>query len=523
VLNDRDGGISPAKSAAVLVDARTIPENTAIETDVCIVGAGAAGITLAKEFAGQGFRVGLLESGGFEFDEKTQDLYRGENVGFPIPLNMMRLRYFGGSTNHWGNYCRALDEIDFEKRDWVPHSGWPFKKSELDSYYERAQKICQLGPFAYNSEFWQSKSSPPLRFVGNRVVTAIFQTREPATRFGMVYRKEIISAGNINTFLYANVLNIETDDAARIVTRLRVGCLQGNKFVIAAKLFILATGAIENARLLLLSNDVNSAGLGNQNGLVGRFFMSHALSEPALFLPSDPLIPATLYINSKPAVDNLRVTGHLTLSHETQRHHKLLNFNAVLFPVYVAQTGLMSLKRLIKREFDTLAKELRNVIGDLDGVATAAYWKLFKGIIPVQAFSLTCAIELSSERDALGKQRVCLDWQLRAVDKASLRRSLEILGTELGRAGLGRLKIDLKDRDESWPDGIRDAGHHLGTTRMHLNPQKGVVDENCCVHGMSNLFVAGSSVFPTSGHANPTLTLIALALRLADHVKRIMV
>ena len=516
----------------MLVDARTIPENTAIETDVCIVGAGAAGITLAKEFAGQGFRVALLESGGFEVDEKTQDLYRGENVGFPIPLNVMRLRYFGGSTNHWGNYCRPLDEIDFEARDWVPDSGWPFKKSELDSYYQRAQKICQLGPFEYNSEFWQSKTNPPLPFVGNRVVTSIFQVREPAIRFGMVYRKEIVSAGNITTFLYANALNIETNDTARIVTRLRVGCLQGNKFVIAAKLFILATGAIENARLLLLSNNVSKAGLGNQNGLVGRFFMSHALCEPALFLPSDPLIPATLYINSKPAVDNLRVTGHLTLSHETQRHHKLLNFNAVLFPVYVAQTGLMSLKRLMKREFDTLAKELRNVIADIDGVATAAYWKLFKGIIPVQAFSLTCAIEqspnpasrvtLSSERDAFGKQRVCLNWQLRAVDKVSLRHSLEILGTELGRAGLGRLKIDLKDRDESWPDVIRDAGHHLGTTRMHIDPKKGVVDENCRVHGISNLFVAGSSVFPTSGQANPTLTIVALALRLADYVKRSM-
>jgi choline dehydrogenase-like flavoprotein len=516
----------------MLVDARTVPENTAIYTDVCIVGAGAAGITLAREFAGQGFRVALLESGGFEFDEKTQDLYRGETVGSYIPLNVMRLRYFGGSTGHWGNYCRPLDEIDFEARDWVPHSGWPFKKSELDSYYQRAQRICQLGPFAYNSEFWQSQTSPLLPFVGNRVMTSIFQVREPAVRFGMVYRKEIVNAGNINTFLYANVLNIEADNAARIVTRLRVGCLQGNRFSVAAKYFILATGAIENARLLLLSNNVSRVGLGNQNGLVGRFFMSHALCEPALFLPSDPLIPATLYINSKPAVDNLRVTGHLTLSHETQRRHKLLNFNAVLFPVYVAQTGLMSLKRLMKREFDTLAKELRNVIGDIDGVATAAYWKLFKGIIPVQAFSLTCAVEqspnpasrvtLSSDRDALGKQRVCLDWQLRAVDKASLMRSLEILGTELGLAGLGRLKIDLTDRDESWPGSIRDAGHHLGTTRMHLDPKQGVVDANCRVHGVSNLFVAGSSVFPTSGHANPTLTIIALALRLADHVKRIM-
>jgi choline dehydrogenase-like flavoprotein len=516
----------------MIVDARTLPEDTVIETDVCIVGAGAAGITLAKQFIDQPFRVCLLESGGFELDSNTQDLYRGENAGVPIPLSVMRLRYFGGSTNHWGNYCSPLDAIDFEVRDWVPHSGWPFKKSHLDLYYERAQAICQLGAFAYNPEFWETKTSPRLPFVGDRVVTSIFQTREPPTRFGTVYREEIGRAANISTFLYANVLNIDTDGTARTVTRLRVGCLQGNQFMVAGKLFILATGAIENARLLLLSNDVSKLGLGNQNGFVGRFFMSHALCEPGLFLPSDPLVPATLYLNSKPAVNTLRVTGHLTLSPETQQHHKLLNFNAVLFPDYIAQTGLMSLKRLVNREFNTLTRELRNIIADIDGVATAAYWKLLKGVIPVRAFSLICALEqspnpasrvtLSSERDPLGKPRVCLDWQLRAVDKRSLRRSLEILGAELGRAGLGRLKINPEEPDETWPNPVTDAGHHIGTTRMHVDPKQGVVDENCRVHGVSNLFIAGSSVFPTSGHANPTLTIIALAVRLAAHVKGIM-
>lgn len=517
----------------MLVDARTIPENTTIDTDVCIVGAGAAGITLAKEFAGAGFRISLLEGGGFEFDEATQDLYRGETVGSHIPLNVMRLRYFGGSTNHWGNYCRPLDEIDFEARDWVPHSGWPFKKSELDSYYQRAQKICQLGPFAYDLDFWETKTSPCLPFVDDRMRTVIFQNRESPTRFGTAYREEILKAANITTLLHANVLNIETDYTGWTVTRLKVACVQGNKFAVTGKLFILATGAIENARLLLLSDNVIKTGLGNQNDLVGRFFMSHAICSPGLFLPSDPLVPATLYINAKPAVNNLRVTGHLTLSPKTQREHELLGFNAVLSPVYIARTGLFSLKRLINREFDSLAKDLRNVIRDMDGVAKATYWKIVKGVIPVDAYSLTTAIEqspnpesrvtLSSERDALGKQRSRVNWQLRSVDKRSLMRSLEILGSELGRAGLGRLRIDLNNHDEIWPDVVRDAGHHIGTTRMHPDPKQGVVDENCRVHGVSNLFLAGSSVFPTSGHANPTLTLIALALRLADHVKRIMI
>lgn len=516
----------------MLIDARTVPANTLIETDVCIVGAGAAGITLAKEFVGKPFRVCLLESGGFELDEKTQDLYSGESVGLPLPLNVMRLRYFGGSTNHWGNYCSPLDDIDFEAREWVPHSGWPFKKSHLNPFYQRAQAVCQLGPFRYDAEFWASKNSPRLPFVDDCVSTSIFQTREPAIRFGTAYREDILKASNITTLLHASVLNVESDYTARTVTRLRVGRFQNKPFAVTAKFFILATGAIENARLLLTSDDVIKVGLGNQNGLVGRFFMSHAICSPALFLPSDPLLPATLYMNSKPPVDKLRVTGHLTLSPETQREHKLSNFNAVFLPVYIARTGLFSLKRLMRREFDSLAKDLKNVLIDMDGVAKATYWKAFKGVIPVQAYSLTTASEqapnpesrvsLSSERDAFSIPRVKIDWRLAPVDKWSLRRSLEILGTQLGRAGLGRLRIDLNDHDQSWPGVLRDAGHHIGTTRMHLDPKKGVVDENCRVHAMSNLFVAGSSVFPTSGHANPTLTLVALAIRLGDRVKGMM-
>jgi choline dehydrogenase-like flavoprotein len=514
----------------MLVDARTVPANKVMDSDVCIVGAGAAGLTLAKEFAGKPFRVCLLESGGFEFDANAQDLYRGESTGFQVPLNVMRLRYFGGTTNHWGNYCSPLDELDFEERDWVPYSGWPVKRTQLDPFYERAQSICQLGPFAYSPEFWETKTSPQLPFGGDRVATAIFQTREPPTRFGRVYRKEIIKAANVTTLLHANVLNLETDHAARTVTRLRVGCSNGRQFSVGGKFFILATGAIENSRLLLLSNQVMTVGLGNQNGLVGRFFMSHALCRPALFLPSDPVIPATLYMNSKPAVDGLRVTGHLTLSPNVQRQHKLLNFNAVLAPVYIARRGLFSLKRLMKREFDSLTTDLRSVITDMDGVVKAAYWKMIRGVIPVEAYSVTTAIEqspnpesrvsLSSARDPFGQPRVRLDWRLTTIDKHSLRRSLEIIGSELGRAGLGRLRIDFPD-DDSWPV-VADAGHHMGTTRMHQDPKQGIVDENCRVHGVSNLFVAGSSVFPTSGHANPTLTLVALAIRLADHVKRIV-
>jgi choline dehydrogenase-like flavoprotein len=275
---------------------------------------------------------------------------------------------------------------------------------------------------------------------------------------------------------------------------------------------------------------VSNTGLGNRHDLVGRFFMSHALCQPGIFLPSDPLLSTTLYLDSKPAVDGLRANGHLSLSADTQREHKLLNFNAALFPV--AKPGVASAKRLRRWEFDMLVKDLRNIIADMDGVAKATYSKIVNGIIAVEAYSLTCAIEQSpnpasrvtlvSERDTFGKQRVRLDWRLTAADKNTLMRSLEVIGVELGRAALGRIRIDLDDRDDKWPSFVGDAGHHIGTTRMHIDAKRGVVDQDCRVHGMSNLFVAGSSVFPTCGHANPTLTIVALALRLADHVRRVM-
>lgn len=248
----------------MITDARSLPKNTEIDTDVCVVGAGAAGITLARELSGQSFSVCLLESGGLEFQEDTQSLYAGENVGLPYNLANERLRFFGGTTNHWGGYCRPLDDIDFKVRDWIPNSGWPFDKAHLIPYYERALKICQLGePYTFDVADWESEETPRLPFIGNRVVTKLFRL-SPPTRFGRVYRNEISRSGNISTYLHANAVEIETDENARTVTRLRVASLEGNSFWVSAKLFILATGGIENPRLLLNSNKRQSVGLGNQ-------------------------------------------------------------------------------------------------------------------------------------------------------------------------------------------------------------------------------------------------------------------
>jgi choline dehydrogenase-like flavoprotein len=287
--------LSEGKDSGVLIDARTLAENTTVTTDICIVGAGAAGITLAREFSGKSFRVCLLESGGLEFENETQSLYAGEIVGLPyIPLEIARLRYFGGTTNHWGGFCQPLDESDFESREWIPHSGWPFSKSHLDPFYERAQSILELGPFRYEAEAWETESDRRLPFMGQGVITKMVQFSSP-TRFGRVYRNEIAQAENIRTYLHANVIEIEATKDVQAVTRLRVACLQGNRFWVSGKLFILAAGGIENARLLLLSNKLQRGGLGNQNDLVGRFFMDHIGLRSGITLLSDPQIKTNLY------------------------------------------------------------------------------------------------------------------------------------------------------------------------------------------------------------------------------------
>jgi len=515
----------------VIVDARTLPKNRIIKTEVCVVGAGAAGITLARELIGQPFRVCLLESGGLELDKDTQSLYEGQNIGLPYhALDATRLRYFGGTTNHWGGACRPLDKIDFEARSWVPHSGWPFGESHLVPFYKRAQSICQLGPFSYDVETWETNATPRLPFTGDRVLTRVFQL-SPATRFGKVYRDEIARAGNINTFLYANVVDVETTHNARTITRLRVATLQGNKFWVSAKLFVLATGGIENARLLLLSNKSQRAGLGNQNDLVGRFFMEHPHGYAGRILLSDPNMPTALYKEGQ-VVNGIRIMGVLTPSEETLRREKVVNFCVQLKTLEEASAE-EEMSKGIRSSKDRFWEHLRNVISDIDDVARATYRKLLSGLRPVkillpriqleQAPNPDSRVTLATERDNLNKNRVRLNWRMSDIEEHSARRGLEIIGQELGRLGLGRLRVTPDDGDTARSPLTEVNDHHIGTTRMHVNPKYGVVDQNCRVHEISNLFIAGSSVFPTAGYANPTLTIVALAVRLADHVKRLMV
>jgi choline dehydrogenase-like flavoprotein len=398
----------------VLIDARTIPNNHLLQTDVCIIGAGAAGITLAMEFAGQPCRVLLLESGGLDPDPESQALYKGKNIGLPyFPLDVSRLRYFGGTTNHWGGMCRPFDEIDFERREWIPDSGWPFPKSVIDPFYKRALPIFQLRHYEWTPNFWAEPDKPLLPLVGNRVITIVSQ-QIPARgrlRFGRTYGDKVIQAANITTCLHANVTRIEANETGKKVNRVRVASLSGNKFSVTAKLFILAAGGIENARLLLLSNNTQPRGLGNQNDLVGRFFLEHPNFIAAIVRPSNPQLPVRFY--QKRTFRDSRVAAGLELSEEVRRGEKLVTVGLGLETIYdelyakaSESKGLESFRYLLKKLWqgdlpDEFGKHLGNVIADFDDVAVSAYGQIrFGGDYPIDHIRLAAGIDPAPNRDS---------------------------------------------------------------------------------------------------------------------------
>jgi choline dehydrogenase-like flavoprotein len=524
----------------LLLDLAASGEAPPLSVDLCIVGAGAAGLTLARELVNRRLQVCLIEGGGLHGDPAAQALLRGEIVGRPYyPLEQVRISGFGGTTTIWNGACRPLDAIDFSQRDWVPWSGWPITRDELDPYYARAQTVCQLGPFTYNVDDWETGQERRLPLSPDSIDTHIFQLSR--TRFGNVYRRAVLDASNIYTCLRAHAVEIETDADGRNATGIHLKTLDGRDRRVKARAIVLAAGGIETPRLLLLSRRAVACGLGNQHDLVGRFFTEH------LYMDSGELVlcngwrrsPFYSIHSSTRAGAPSRIEAVLAVSDERQRHEGLLRAG-FLFPprwrtgpAYYSSgvTSLLHMVRLVRMGHRPYQwrEHARSVLGQLDKVVATSRRRIFGRSEPpnramVRAFAeqspnYESRVQLSSRRDRLGRNLVRLDWRLKDTDLHSMRRAHEILAEEVQRAQLGRLEVQLDTRDAEWPSRLTGGYHHMGTTRMHADPHQGVVDANCRVHGTSNVYVAGSSVFPTVGYANPTLTIVALSLRLADHLR----
>jgi choline dehydrogenase-like flavoprotein len=504
-------------------DARQLEGGAEIRADVCIVGAGAAGIAIARELIGGRERVALLTSGGFEFARGPQKLYAGDNVGrVGYTPYRSRVRMYGGSTTRWAGHCRPLERLDFERRDWVPHSGWPFSRNQLEPYYRRAQEVCRLGPYDYEPSTWSANGRQPLTVDPHTLDVRIYQFGHP-TDFGKIYKGELEAARNVDVWLHADVLEIEVDGDVRRVTGLRVATSHGRYARFVADRYVLACGGLENPRLLLLSNRVEPRGLGNRHDQVGRCFQEHPVVEVAqVFGFAESLARVAGPIAGSPVL-----LPDLCPSAELVTRERLQQFGIELGPAGEPVWDLDRRQRDGTRRFVAdAARLLPWLTNEIDESGSRrpgglpAMKRARLDSMQEMAPDPACRVTLGEERDALGCRRLVLDLRLGAEFRRTLAAAARALVHELGRFSIGRVAPSAWtapgfDGEIPW----RGAAHHLGTTRMSDDPARGVVDRDCRVHGVDNLWIAGSSVFPASGYVNPTLTIVALALRLAEHLE----
>lgn len=499
----------------MFVRARSIDADSVQEHDVVIIGAGAAGIAIAREFLNQpSISVAMCEAGGLSFSDRSQEFYLGETSGSILEKNdaylpSTRLRYFGGTTNHWHGWCGRLDPIDFEERPWLPVSGWPITLSDLEPYYQRALPIVEIDGIDTPLHKLATLDRPELLSESESVETKIFH-RSPPTRFGQRYRAELKQSSNISVYLGAPIRSLEVDDSGKTIGHCLVAKGSDSSWKIRGKHYVLATGGLENPRMLLASQKRAPQGIGNEHDLVGRFFMDHLqiLDIGQLILDSAHL-NNHLYERFVHPILHHFVVATTCLSQAQQRQHHLQN--CALFYLQPEQpVGPIS---------TALRRALPKIDNPLSDISDSSPFFGRLECRTEQRPNRESRVTLTNELDDIGMPRLKLDWRLSKEDRESAYRTLELIAHEFGAQGEGRVRV-VFDQNGPW-DRRRTFGgaHHIGTTRMDTRPEHGVVNKDCRVHSMDNLFIAGSSVFPTSGVMNPTLTIVALALRLSDHLK----
>jgi choline dehydrogenase-like flavoprotein len=501
----------------MLIDARELPDGALIEGDVIIAGGGMAGIALARQLGDAGLDVVILESGGLAADQRTQALYQGKTT-LSLPdgaskdlgayLLESRVRRFGGSGNAWGGKCAPLDPIDFEKRDWIPHSGWPVTREQMQPFYDRACGTLALLGFGKTA---QSVTGIPDPLLGARSESFTLRPRRYSATTGMLgdayeeFKRAAAEHRRVKVYLHANASHVHVGTEGEKVERLDVLELNGRRHSARAHIYVLALGGIENARLLLASNGTHRRGIGNHSDWLGCAFQLHTVisrdagASLSLHRPQNEL---ELFDNTK------RDRPHVVIgtSDAAQRKHTLVNFTATL-------TQAASDDPPPSPAVATLAARL-----------CAAAASSPRGVYFMIEHTPNRASRLAlvpDDRDELGMPRVRLDARYNEVEIDSFDRSVRMLAVELGRLEAGRVQWRARSEELLSLMG-GPSRHHMGATRMARSPAAGVVDEHCRVHHLANLYVAGSSVFPTSGIANPTLTLLALTHRLGDHLVQTM-
>jgi GMC oxidoreductase len=548
----------------VIRDARHLQQGTNIDCDICIVGAGAAGITLALELTGCGFQIVLLEAGGLRLESDSQRLYEGEVVtpAWHGALHRYRHRRFGGTTVVWGGRCAPFDPSDFERRPYVRYSGWPVSRATLDPYYARAHSYCELGEYSYSTgEALPAQAGVMIPSLVSEEISQDWLWRfSPPTNFGKTYLARLRRATDVVVYLHANCLKLVPSQSADTIDHLVVSSLGMNRFTVKPRRLILAVGGLEAARLLLLSKERHPGGIGNQHDLVGRFYGSHLTGDAGEVQFTGP--NGRIGYGYERTVDGVYCHRTLSLLPAAQHVHGLLNMRVSLShappedPAH--RNGVLSAMYLAKRFFahkippeynaalastgyHRVLEHIGNVVTDLRSLGPFILtWTrrrlLSRRQLPSVAFrsprntytlhfdaeqspNPESRVTLAEAKDVFGLPRLRVDWRFQDHDIDCAIKSLRLIGAALKHSGAGRITPPADGLDQAVRRQTHVGSHHLGTARMGADASTGVVDADCRVFGIDNLFIASSAVFPTTSFANPTLTILALTIRLADHLR----
>ena len=554
----------------MIEDARKIPSNTCLHADLCVVGGGAAAISLTLEYLKSGKSVIIIPGGGPNQTAAGIDLYRGGVVPQEShePLEENRLRMWGGTTTVWGGRCVPFDTIDFDQRPWIPESGWPLKSEDLVGCIERANRISEAGvaDFDARSVFPNRQAEIIAGMDNHEIVSWPMERWSVPTDFSKRYHKDLDGADNVRVLLHAHAIHLQLDGTGQRVEHVEAACQPGHTFSVQAAATVLACGALENARLLLASNDMAKHGIGNDHDLVGRYYQSHRFGVCGHAILRNPT-EGFIYDFEKDA-EGVYCRRRFWLTPEAQQQHQVNNIigfffrtvsgesehrNAMVSTVLLikillggAKKGPTRFLQIVKQQRRVIIEHLWIILRDFPSVFSqllaVAYTRFIQKrrlpmVLPPKKsnhFPLFFQSEHAplrdsrvvldpASRDAFGMPRLKAMIKFSEIDYRTVRTFVMLFKKRLEESGKGSFRLLKKDQDLLDHPELRrfnSNSHNIGTTRMASKPEEGVVDTDCKVFGIKNLYVAGASVFPTSSHANPTLLIVALSIRLAEHIAR---
>ncbi|MBN2907074.1 MAG: GMC family oxidoreductase [Rhodobacteraceae bacterium] len=476
----------------MFVDARTFNDDHVERADVCIFGSGPAGMTLAYELSNSGSRVLLIEAGALSYEGWSQDLYKGDVVGDTYyDLSEARLRMFGGTSNHWGGRCLPLDAHDFEAHPDFPQTGWPISRDDLMPYLQAACDIVEIP-----NDFSETLYSPSVR------KTTVHYS--PPVRFGDKYMDHCETSQMLRVCLETALTDLVPEGGA--IKSARVKTQGGSSWRVEATNFVLCLGGIENSRILLWMDASHNHALDGNRDVIGRYWMEHPFANLADVIIDTP-------------GDGFFADGEATfaLTREAQYAAGILNAGLQLTEDSYGE-GTKALIADLMCAAPALGERLMRAYGKelVCGARLQSHWE--------QAPVRQNRVRLGQNRDALGIPTVELHWRRSETDRRTATQSARIFAKDIAQKDLGRARLmQWIRKDAPIPDqGMMAGWHHIGGTRMSDSPSDGVVDRNLKVHGLDNLYIGGSSVFPSGGYANPTLTIVQLSLRLSAHLAELM-